>query len=230
MFYFMIKLNYWRDVMEQKLHDLNSKIDFTLLDPRATSGDIERLCDVAYKNQYYSVCVNPSNVSYAKGYILKNLLNSLKVVSVVGFPLGANSIETKCFEIKEIISNGADEIDFVINIGKIKAGDFEYVKKELLKIRKASKGHILKCIVETCYLNDNELIKVSKLCSKFKIDFIKTSTGFGIGGADAEKVSIILREVVGRCKVKASGGIKTREQALMFLNLGVERIGTSHIL
>lgn len=216
--------------MNENIYDLNSKIDFTLLDARATEGDIERLCDIAYKNKYYSVCVNPSNVAYAKGYISKKLLDSLKVVSVVGFPLGANSVDVKCFETKMAISDGADEIDFVINLGKVKSGDFDYVKREFSGMRKASKGHVLKCIIETCYLDENEIIKVCKLCVKYKIDYIKTSTGFGTVGAEEKSLSVILREVFGVCKVKASGGIRSREQAINFINMGVDRIGTSRVL
>ena len=102
--------------MEEQVYDLNSKIDFTLLDPRATFSDVEKLCDIAYKNQYYSVCLNPSNIAYAKGYILKNFSDKLKIVSVVGFPLGASSINIKCAEVKEVLDFGADEIDFVIKL------------------------------------------------------------------------------------------------------------------
>ena len=110
--------------MQEKIYDLNSKIDFTLLDARATFSDLEKLCDIAYKNKYYSVCVNPCNVSYVKGYISKNLNSEVKVCAVVGFPLGANSIDLKIAETKQCIDDGADEIDFVVNIGRIKSGDF----------------------------------------------------------------------------------------------------------
>ena len=126
---------------------VNERVDFTLLDARATFADIEKLCDVAYKNQYYSVCLNPSNIAYAKGYILKNFSDKLKITSVIGFPLGASSINIKCAEVKEVLDFGADEIDFVINIGKVKECDFNYIKKEITKIRKAAKGVILKCIL-----------------------------------------------------------------------------------
>ena len=133
--------------MQEKIYDLNSKIDFTLLDPRATNCDIEKLCDIAYKNKYYSVCVNPYYVGYAKGYIAKHFFNEVKVVSVVGFPLGANTTNIKCSEIKQAIDDGADEVDVVVNIGRVKSGDFAYIKKELTKIRKAAKNHIFKLII-----------------------------------------------------------------------------------
>ncbi len=209
---------------------VNSKIDFTLLDARASFSDLEKLCNIAYKNRYYAVCVNPCNISYVKGYIIDNLNNALKVCSVIGFPLGANTTNTKCNEIKEAISDGADELDVVINIGKLKAGDYEYVKNEIMKIRKISKKHILKIIIETCYLDENEIIKVCNICSRCKVDFVKTSTGYGIGGATEKDISIIYKVLAGKCKIKASGGIKDRRKAIDFINLGADRIGTSHII
>lgn len=216
--------------MQDRIYELNSKIDFTLLDARATQSDIEKLCDIAYKNKYYSVCVNSSNVQFTKGYITKNFGSDIKVTSVAGFPLGASSIDVKCFEIKNAIENGADEIDFVVNVGKVKEGDYNYIKNEFSKIRKISKGHILKCIFETCYLDENEIIKLCRLCMKCKIDFVKTSTGFGTSGANEEVVSLMVRECSGNCAVKASGGIHSREDAIKYLNLGAERIGTSRVL
>lgn len=210
--------------------NVESRIDFTLLDPRATESDLEKLCDIAYKHLYYSVCVNPCNVSFVKGYIDKNLNGKLKVVAVVGFPLGANSTNIKVLETKEACLSGADEIDFVINIGKLKQGKFDYIKNELKKIRKIAKGKIVKAIIETCYLDKNEIVKISKLCMQTKIDYVKTSTGFGIGGAKIEDVNLIYETVKGYCKIKASGGIASREQAIAFLNAGANRIGTSHII
>ena len=210
--------------------DLGAAVDFTLLDPRATEADIEKLCDIAYKNSYYAVCVNPCNVSYAKSYIEKKLKNSIKVVSVVGFPLGANLLSTKLAEAKEVISSGADEIDFVINIGRAKQGKYDYIKNELKSIRKLAKHSVVKVIIETCYFDKNEIIKLSKLCAQNKIDYIKTSTGFGTGGAKIEDIKTIYETVKGACKIKASGGIRTRQQAIDLLNAGAARIGTSHIL
>lgn len=209
---------------------LEEKVDFTLLDARATESDLEKLCDIAYKHSYYSVCVNGVNVSFAKGYINKTLNNKLKVVCVVGFPLGATTTSAKLFEIKEAFLNGADEIDVVVNIGKIKQGRFDYVKSELKKIRKQAKNKIVKAIIETCYLDKNEIIKISKICMQSKIDFIKTSTGFGTGGATVEDVNLIYETVKGNCGIKASGGIRTRAQAIEFINAGANRIGTSYII
>ena len=216
--------------MQDKIFELNKYIDFTLLDPRATIFDLEKLCNIAYKNKYYSVCVNPSVVSFVKGYILKNLSNEVKVCSVVGFPLGASVIDIKCAEAKRAILDGADEIDFVINIAKLKENNFGYLKLELSKIRKITKNHILKCIIETAYLTENEITKICKLCAKCKIDYVKTSTGFASSGANVKDVKIMLNAVDGKCLIKASGGIRTRETAIQFLNMGVNRIGTSRVL
>ncbi len=210
--------------------NLNSLIDFTLLDPRATESDLEKLCDIAYKNAYYGVCVNPCNISYVRGYVDKHLNGELKIIGVVGFPLGSNSTDVKIQEAKEVLQNGADEIDVVINVGKLKQGKFEYLKNELKKMRKTSKGKVLKIIIETCYLNENEIIKISKLCIQTKVDYIKTSTGFGIDGARLKDVRLIHETVKGFCKIKASGGIRTREDALKFIETGAGRIGTSHII
>lgn len=215
---------------KKEMFDVNSKVDFTLLDSRATNNDLEKLCNIAYKNQYGAVCVNPANVSYVSGYIAKNFGGQIKVVSVVGFPLGANSTNIKVAEAKEAIDCGADEIDVVINIGKAKAGDFAYVKKEIEKIRKATKHKVLKVILDVAYFDENDIIKLSKICMACKVDYVKTSTGFSTGGATPEVVSLIKKVVGSKCKIKASGGVKTREQAVNFLNLGADRIGTSSII
>ena len=127
-----------------ELADVNSKVDFTLLDARATESDLEKLCDVAYKNLYYSVCVNPCNVKYVSGYILKTLQGNLKIATVIGFPLGANSTDVKVFETKTALQDGADEIDVVINIGKAKNGDFDYVKKYADKVIMLDKAVVAK--------------------------------------------------------------------------------------
>ena len=209
---------------------IGSMIDFSLLDPRATKVDVEKLCDIAYKNQYHSVCVNPVNIVYAKGYINKVLNGALKVCCVVGFPLGANLTDIKILETKKAIEDGVDEIDVVINIGKAKEGDFSFVKSELLKIRKVAKRKVVKAIIETCYFDENDIIKLCKVCASAKVDYVQTSTGFGIGGADCKIVSLMKRELAGRCKIKAAAGVKTREQGIELVNCGADRIGTSRIL
>ena len=219
-----------KSIENKQVIDLAYYVDFTLLDPRATDADLEKLCDIAYKNGYYGVCVNPSNVKFVSGYNLKHFNSKLKIISVVGFPLGVNSTQTKIAEAKEVIENGADEIDVVINIGRAKTGDFDYIKKEIEKIRKVTRRKILKIIIETCYFDENEIIKLAKICVACKVDYIKTSTGFGIDGARKEIISLIKKVVGTKCKIKASGGIKSREQAIEFINLGASRIGTSTII
>lgn len=218
--------------VEEKLNaiEINSMVDFTLLDPRATDVDIEKLCDIAYKNQYYSVCVNPCNVEMASGYIAKHFDSSVKVCAVIGFPLGANTTETKLHEAKQCLTMGADEIDVVINIGKAKSMDYEYVKAELAQIKKLAKKHVVKAILETCYFDENEIIKLCRTCVKAGVDFVKTSTGFGTGGANPDVVKIMVNETKGKCLVKASGGIRTRETAVDYANMGVSRIGTSSVI
>ena len=209
---------------------INSLVDFTLLDPRATDVDIEKLCDIAYKNQYYAVCVNPCNVPIASGYIAKHFPDSLKVVSVVGFPLGASSTDIKIHEAKQCLAEGADELDVVINIGRAKSLDYDYIRNELSLIKRIAKKHVVKAIIETCYFDENEIIKLCKQCVKAKVDFIKTSTGFGTDGANIDDLKIIVNETKGKCQVKASGGIRNRQTAVEFVNIGVTRIGTSSVI
>ena len=205
-------------------------VEFTLLDPRAISKDIHTLINVAIKNKYYGVCVNPVNVKIASDYI-KNILNAdLSLISVVGFPLGANTTKVKCLETKMAVKDGADEIDFVMNIAKIKDGDIIYLKKELSSIIKAAKGRIVKAIIETCYLTRDEIKQVCKVCEKANVDFIKTSTGYGTKGATVEDVSYIKECVRGRIGIKASGGIKIREEAEELIRAGATRIGSSKTL
>lgn len=215
---------------EVQSNSIASMVDFTLLDPRATEVDIEKVCDIAYKNQYYSVCINPCNVQIAKKYIEKHFPGSLKVVTVIGFPLGANCTETKIEEARRALADGADELDVVINIGRAKSLDYEYVSSELSLIKKLAHEHIVKAILETCYFNANEIIKLCQCCTKAGVDFVKTSTGFGTAGADEEIVKIMVNETRGKCLVKASGGIRTTEKARLFVELGVSRIGTSSVI
>ena len=218
---------------KEKVFDVTSvseMVEFSLLDPRAIDQDVHTLINVAIKNNYYAVCLNPVNIKVARNYI-DNVLNaSLNVVSVVGFPLGANEIKTKIFEMKKAIKDGADEIDFVVNIGKIKAGDFSYIKDELTKCMRVSKGRIVKAVIETCYLTKEEINQVCKICAKTKVDFIKTSTGYGTQGATVEDVMLIKDCVKGKIGIKASGGIRTREQAEELVRAGATRLGSSRTI
>lgn len=204
--------------------NLNKYIDHTLLKATATEEEIIQLCNEAKKYNFFSVCVNGSNVSPAS----KELKGSgVQVCAVIGFPLGAASKETKVFEAKDCIAKGADEIDMVINIGFVKSGKYEMVYNEIKEIKEAVGSRILKVIIETCYLTNDEKVKACELAVKAGADFVKTSTGFGTGGANFEDVKIMLETVKGKAKVKASGGVKDSETAKKYVSLGVERLGTS---
>ncbi len=203
---------------------LNQYIDHTLLKPTATPKDIVDLCYEAIKHDFYAVCVNGCYVSLAQS-IVKD--SQVKVASVMGFPLGASTTESKIYEAVNAVDYGASEIDMVINIGLLKAGEYSRVENELLEIKEALGETILKVILETCYLTDEEIIKASKLAMNAGADFIKTSTGFGNGGATPEAVQLMKETVGNHVKIKASGGIKDRKTALEYIELGVSRIGTS---
>lgn len=204
---------------------LNSYIDHTLLKPTATTNDIIQICDEAKQYKFFSVCVNSSFVMLAK----KELQGSnVKVCSVVGFPLGAMSTKAKVEETKQALKDGADEIDMVINIGLLKSKDFDAVWKDIEAVKNEMPNNVLKVILETCYLEDLEIIKASELAIQSGADFIKTSTGFGNGGATIHDVKL-MKCVSEHCntKIKASGGIRDYKTALQFIELGVERLGVS---
>ncbi len=199
-------------------------IDHTILKPTAAISDIEKLCKEAIDHKFYAVCVNGCYTKLAK----KQLLDSkVKLAVVIGFPLGAMSTESKVFEAQDCIANGADEIDMVINVGWLKSGKFNLVLQEISSIKKAIGEKVLKVIIETCYLSKEEKIKACELALEAGADFVKTSTGFGTGGATLDDVKL-MKEVVGsKAKIKASGGIKDKATALKYIALGVSRIGTS---
>lgn len=211
----------------QEVSSTNAAVEYTLLDARATEKDIASLVNVAIKNKYHGVCVNSAYVNYAKDYALAKSIENLSVVCVVGFPLGANSMQSKLFEAKQAIADGADEIDVVINIGKAIDGDYDYVKNELSRIVRQSKGKIVKAIIETCYFNREQIVALCKVCVRAKVDYVKTSTGYGTGGATPEVVRLIAETVQGKCGIKASGGIRTLAQAEELIRAGANRIGTS---
>jgi len=203
---------------------LNKYIDHTLLKATATEDEIINLCEEAKEYKFFSVCVNGSYVALAK----KQLENTgVKVCSVIGFPLGAMSSKAKVFEAKKAIEDGAIEIDMVINIGFLKSRKFKKVEKEIRSIKKVMSNKVLKVILETCYLNEDEIIKASELALKAKADFIKTSTGFGTRGASVEDIKFMKSVAGNKMKIKASGGIKDAKTAQQYIDLGVERLGTS---
>jgi len=205
--------------------DLASYIDHTILKPEANENDIERVCREAMEYGFASVCVNPCYVNLAYN-ILKD--SSVKVCTVIGFPLGASTSAVKAFEAKEAIKNGAQEIDMVLNIGALKSGNIEYVKNDIESVVKSCKGKaLLKVIIETCLLNDEEKVQACKAAKLAGADYVKTSTGFSKAGATEEDV-ILMKRVVGEdLGVKASGGIRDLNTALAMIRAGATRIGAS---
>ena len=198
-------------------------VDHTLLKPEATREQIAVLCREAKEYRCASVCVQPCFVAYAK----ELLQGEIPVCTVIGFPLGANTTETKVFEAKNAVADGADEIDMVINIGALKEGRLADVEQEIRAVKAAIGPHILKVIIETCLLTDEEKAAMCRVVADAGADFIKTSTGFNTGGATAHDVALLVRESKGRIRVKAAGGIKTYEDMEEFLSLGADRLGSS---
>ncbi|MCH4824448.1 deoxyribose-phosphate aldolase [Gramella lutea] len=204
--------------------DLNQYIDHTLLAAGASAAEIEKLCHEAVKYKFYAVCVNSSRVKYAK----KVFSNSeVKLAATIGFPLGGSSTESKIIEAGTAVRDGADEIDMVMNIGLFKDKNFEAVQAEIEAIKKEIGDNILKVIIETCYLSDEEIEIASRLSMNAGADFVKTSTGFGSRGASLNDVKIMKKVVGDKVKIKASGGIRDAETVRKYISLGVERIGTS---
>ena len=201
---------------------INQYIDHTVLKADATFDDIKKLVDEAVEHDFYSVCVNSSYVKFIRDYN-----KDVRIASVVGFPLGAMAKKAKVFEARCAIEDGASEIDMVINIGMLKSGDYDYVEDEIREIKEAIGDNVLKVIIETCLLTDEEKVKACELSVKAGADFVKTSTGFSTGGATLSDVKLMAETVGDKAKVKASGGIHTREEALSFIEAGASRIGAS---
>ena len=201
-------------------------IDYTNLKANATTDDIKKICDDAIKYHFASVCVNPFYVSLAKELLDGTPVN---VCTVVGFPLGANTIRTKEMEALIAVEDGADEIDMVINIGAIKNGDYEYVRNEIEDIMAAIDGKILKVIIETCYLTNEEIGKMTEICNDTFVNFIKTSTGYGTRGVNLEDIDIINNHKNDILEIKASGGIRSIDMVESLIQNGVTRIGVSNI-
>lgn len=205
---------------------LNKYIDHTLLKAAATEAQIIKLCQDALRYDFYAICVNGCHVPLAA----KQLNGSdVKIASVVGFPLGAMSPQAKAFEAQNAIENGANEIDMVISIGALKDAKYDDVFSELSQLADLCHSHdaALKVILETCLLTDEEIIKACELCVKANADFVKTSTGFDAGGATIEDIKLMKRAVSGKAKIKASGGIRTLQDALKFIDAGADRLGCS---
>lgn len=202
----------------------NQMIDHTILKPDATKKMVKKVIEEAKTYQFASVCVNPYWVSYCA----KELAGSdVKVCTVIGFPLGANTSSVKAFETKEAIENGADEVDMVINIGALKDGNYDVVLKDIKAVVQEANGKCVKVIIETCLLTDEEIVTACKLAQDANATFVKTSTGFSTGGATVEAVALMKETVGSTLQVKASGGIKTKEDLKAMVDAGANRIGTS---
>ena len=207
------------------MENIASMIDHTLLKPEATKEMIEKLCNEAKKYGFAAVCVNPYYVKMSKKFLEGS---KVKVATVIGFPLGANTKEVKAFETKNAIENGADEVDMVINIGAMKNRDYDVVKKDIEAVVEAAKGRaIVKVIIETCLLTDEEKIKACELSKEAGADFVKTSTGFSTGGATVNDVKLMKETIGDSLKIKASGAIRDYETAKAMIEAGASRIGAS---
>ena len=203
---------------------INRLIDHTLLAPTATRDQIKVLCEEALKYDFFSVCLNPFYVSYASS-LLKG--SSVSVCTVIGFPLGANTTETKVFETKKALADGAHEIDMVLNIGALKNREFDLVYEDIHAVVAAAGDKLVKVIMETALLTDDEKIKACELATKANARFVKTSTGFSTGGATIADVKLMKANVPAYMEVKASGGVRNLAAALDFIDAGATRLGTS---
>ena len=202
-------------------------IDSTNLSKVATAEDIMKLCDDAKKYHFPTVCVSPYYVKAASEYLKGS---TVEVCTVIGFPNGYSTKETKQYEAIDAINNGAKEIDMVININALKNKDYDYVKDEIEMIRDSIDGKVLKVIIETCLLTDDEIIKMTEICNETFVNFIKTSTGFDKSGACIHDIELIKKHKNDVLEIKASGGINTLDKAMKFIEMGVTRIGTSHAI
>jgi len=208
------------------IKNILSKVDHTVLAQDATWADIKALCDDGIRYGTASVCIPASYVKEAKEYVG----DALAICTVIGFPNGYSTTAVKCFEAEDAASNGADEIDMVINIGWLKDKKYELLLSEIKAVKEACRGKLLKVIIETCLLTDEEKIKMCEIVSKSGADFIKTSTGFSKGGATFDDVALFAANVEPHLKIKAAGGISSLEDAEKFMELGASRLGTSRIV
>ena len=209
--------------MKYTKEEMLSKVDHTLLKPEATWPQIQTLCDEAIANHCASVCINTCYVKQAAQY----MAGRVPVCCVVGFPLGAMDTASKAFEAKTAVENGASEVDMVINLAMVKDRCWDEVAADIAAVRESTQGKVLKVIIETCLLTDEEKIRLCQIVSDSGADYIKTSTGFSTGGATFHDIELFAQHVRGRCKIKAAGGISTVEDIEKFLDLGADRLGTS---
>ena len=203
---------------------VNKFIDHTILKAVATKDDVKKICNEAIKYDFKSVCINPANVAYAKELLEDS---DVLVCTVIGFPLGANTKEIKALETLDAIKNGADEIDMVINVGKAKEHDYDYIEEEIKLVVASAAGKTVKVIIETCYLTDEEKVECCLAAKRANATFVKTSTGFGTGGATKEDIALMRATVGEEMGVKASGGVRSLEDLEQMVEAGASRIGAS---
>lgn len=208
------------------IYDVLKKVDHTLLDVEASWEDIKLVLDDAARFHTASACIPPSYVKRAKQYVQEKVT----ICTVIGFPNGYSTTKVKVFEALDAIENGADEIDMVINIGKLKSGRFDYVENEIKQVKRACGDKVLKVIIETCLLTDEEKLKMCKIVTSAGADYIKTSTGFSKSGASFHDIELFKQNVGENVKIKAAGGISNLEDAQKFIALGADRLGTSRIV
>ncbi len=206
--------------------EILSKVDHTLLKQTATWEQIKVICDEGVQNQTASVCIPPCFVKRASDYVQ----GKVAICTVIGFPNGNMTTAAKVFETEDAVKNGADEIDMVINLGDVKEGNYSKILEEICSIKKACDGKLLKVIIETCLLTEEEKIQMCKVVTESGADYIKTSTGFSTGGATFEDVKLMREHVGTNVKVKAAGGISSVEDAETFVALGADRLGTSRLI
>ena len=209
-----------------KINEILSKVDHTLLSQNATWEEIKSICDDGMKYETASVCIPASFVKLAKEYVGERLA----ICTVIGFPNGYSTTATKVFETADAVKNGADEIDMVINVGWLKNKKYDEILNEINEIKDACNGKLLKVIIETCLLTDEEKIKMCEIVSNSKADYIKTSTGFSTGGATKADIELFAKHTTNGKKIKAAGGIASMEDAEAFIKLGASRLGTSRIV
>lgn len=209
-----------------EIKEILKKVDHTLLKQDATWEQIKQICDEGIEYSTASVCIPPSFVKKAAEYVE----GKIPVCTVIGFPNGYNTTDIKCAEAMDAVKNGASEIDMVINLGWVKEKNYDAIFSEINKVKDACDGRLLKVIVETALLTDEEKVKMTEVVSMSKADFIKTSTGFSVRGASFEDVEIFNKNISNNTRIKAAGGISSLEDAEKFLNLGADRLGTSKII
>ena len=208
------------------IKDILARCDHTLLRTDCTAAEIRALCDDAIRFGCASVCIPPAHVAGAKRYVN----GQMKICTVIGFPNGYNTTAAKVFETEDAVKNGADEIDMVINLSMVKDGCWQDVEKDIMAVREATRGYVLKVIIECCLLTDEEKIKLCEIVSASGAEYIKTSTGFSKGGATFDDVALMRAHCAPAVKVKAAGGISSLQDAEDFIDLGADRLGTSRIV